>query len=208
MVLRAARGVVRDKGKDMALRRDAIAIVVIVAHGLLVQAAVASARAWPQWGGDAGGTRFSPLAQITPANVDKLVRAWDYHTGDSTVRPPAAALRTKFEATPLLIDDSLVFCSPFNEVIALDPGTGVEKWRFDPKLANDLRPANRYACRGVAHWVDAQAPADAVCRSRLFMGTVDARLIALDARTGRPCAGFGVGGEVRIDLGTDLLWPG
>ena len=94
--------------------------------------AAAPALAWDHWGGDAGGTRFSTLTQITPANVGNLVRAWEYRTGDLQSRPPAAMTRTKFEATPLLVEDSLVFCSPFNEVIALDPGTGAQKWRFDP----------------------------------------------------------------------------
>ncbi|MGJ5181396.1 pyrroloquinoline quinone-dependent dehydrogenase [Bradyrhizobium oligotrophicum] len=187
----------------MSLHRSAIAVVVIWAHTVS-----APALAWQHWGGDAGGTRFSPLAQITPANVDNLVRAWEFHTGDSESRPPAAALRTKFEATPLLVEDSLVVCTPFNEVIALDPATGAQKWRYDPKVGNGQRPANRYACRGIAHWLDERAPADAACRSRLFMGTVDARLIALDARTGRPCADFGTDGAVRIDVGMDLLWPG
>jgi hypothetical protein len=83
---------------------------------LLVVAA--PALAWDHWGGDSGGTRFSPLAQITPANVRHLVRAWEFRTGDLETRPPAAMARTKFEATPLLVENSLVFCSPFNEVIA------------------------------------------------------------------------------------------
>ncbi|MGJ4893075.1 pyrroloquinoline quinone-dependent dehydrogenase [Bradyrhizobium sp. HKCCYLRH3099] len=169
---------------------------------------VAPAQSWQHWGGDAGGTRFAPLSEITPANVDRLLRAWDYRTGDLESRTPAAAFRIKFEATPILVEDSLVFCTPFNEVVALDPGTGAQRWRFDPKVSDGRRPANRYACRGVTSWVDRTAPADAPCRSRLFMGAVDARLIALDARTGRPCAGFGEGGEVRIDVAKDLLWPG
>ena len=104
--------------------------------------------------------------------------------------------RTKFEATPLFVEDSLIFCSPFNEVIALDPGTGAQKWRYDPKISERQRPANRYICRGVAYWVDDQAAEGAACRSRIFMGTNDARLIALDARTGVPCADFGNDGEV------------
>ncbi len=187
----------------MSLRRAGVCAGLVWSQLMFVPAF-----GWQHWGGDAGGTRFSPLAQITPSNVDRLVPAWDYHTGDLQSRPPAAALRTKFEATPILVEDSLVFCTPFNEVVALDPGTGVQRWRFDPKVGSGRRPANRYACRGVAYWVDERAPAGTACRSRLFMGTVDARLIALDARTGQPCAGFGADGEVRIDIGKDLLWPG
>jgi quinoprotein glucose dehydrogenase len=178
--------------------------------GLLAITAFAATPAlgWDHWGGDAGGTRFSKLDQITPGNVDRLVRAWDYRTGDLENRPPEAMKRTKFEATPLFVEDSLILCSPFNEVIALDPGTGAQKWRFDPKISNTQRPGNRYNCRGVAHWVDDRAAEGAVCRSRIYMGTNDARLIALDAKTGMPCADFGNNGEIRIDIGKDLLWPG
>lgn len=170
--------------------------------------ALLPAAAWEHWGGDAGGMRFSDLAQITPGNVDRLLRAWTYHTGDLQSRSPAAMARTKFEATPLLVEDSLIFCTAFNEVIALDPGSGLQKWRFDPKLSDSLRPANRYNCRGVTHWVDDQAAAGSVCRSRIFMGTNDARLIALDAENGRPCGDFGDHGEVRIVIGKALQWPG
>jgi quinoprotein glucose dehydrogenase len=174
----------------------------------LVLFAATPALGWDYWGGDQGGTRFSKLDQITPANVDRLVRAWAYRTGDLASRPPEAMKRTKFEATPLLVEDSLILCSPFNEVIALDPGTGTEKWRFDPKISNAQRPGNRFNCRGVAHWVDNAAADGAACRSRIYMGTNDARLIALDAKTGMSCAGFGSNGEVKIDIGKSLLWPG
>lgn len=171
-------------------------------------AAAAPALAWEHWGGDSGGTRFSPHAQITPANVGNLVNAWEFHTGDLLVRPQQLMARTKFEATPLFVENSLIFCSPFNEVIALDPGTGVQKWRFDPGISSAQRPANRYVCRGVTYWVDQSAPEGAACRSRIFMGTNDARVFALDARTGVPCADFGAGGEVKIDIGKALEWPG
>lgn len=164
--------------------------------------------AWESWGGDPGGSRFSSLREITPDNVGNLVRAFEFHTGDLAARPPGVMRRTKFQATPLFVENSLVFCSPFNEVIALDPGTGAQKWRYDPKIAINQRPANRYVCRGVAYWIDDEAPADAACRSRIFMGTNDVRLIALDAKTGIPCAGFGRGGEVRPDIGMKLEWPG
>jgi quinoprotein glucose dehydrogenase len=164
--------------------------------------------AWEHWGGDGGGTRFSTLDQITPANVTNLVRAFEYHTGDLANRPPAAMARTKFEATPLFVEESLIFCTPFNEVIALDPGMGDQKWRFDPHVSSTLRPANRPLCRGVAYWVDDQAAKGAACRSRIFMGTNDLRVIALDARTGAACEDFGAHGEVKIDVGTPLVWPG
>src|SRR6202140_1045668 len=174
--------------------------------GLLL--CVSPALAWEHWGGDRGGMRFSPLTQITPANVGNLVRAWEFRTGDLERRAPEVMKRTKFQATPLLVEDSLIFCSPFNEVIALEPGSGAQKWRYDPKISTEQRPANRYNCRGVAYWVDGQAAETAACRARIFMGTNDFRVIALDARTGMPCADFGAGGEIKLDIGMKLEWPG
>jgi quinoprotein glucose dehydrogenase len=192
--------------RRVAARRGAALLAAVFM--IVASAHVAQAQGWAHWGGDAGGTRFSSLNQITPGNVDRLVRAWTYRTGDLDHRIAAVEGRIKFEATPLLVEDSLIFCTPFNEVIALDPGTGTQKWRFDPKLSDRQRPANRYACRGVAHWIDESAPPDAGCRSRIFTGTNDARLIALDALTGRPCDGFGTDGEVRVESGRALQWPG
>jgi quinoprotein glucose dehydrogenase len=126
--------------------------------------AAAPALAWEHSGGDPGGMRFSLLAQITPVNVGNLVRAWEFRIGDLDTRAPAVMARTKSQATPLLVEDSLIFCSPFNEVIALDPGSGAQKWRYDPKIKTNQGPANRYNCRGVAYWVDGQAAEGAACR--------------------------------------------
>lgn len=165
------------------------------------------APAWEHWGGDRGGSRFSPLAQITPANVGSLVRAWEFRTGDLDSRAPEVMKRTKFQATPLFVEDSLIFCTPFNEVIALDPGSGAQKWRYDPKISTSQRPANRYNCRGVAYWVDDKAADHAACHARIFMATNDVRVIALDARTGMPCEDFGSHGEVRLGI-PPLEWPG
>ena len=166
------------------------------------------ASAWDHWGGDSGGTRFSPLNRITPGNVGNLVPAWTFHTGDLAARPRQVMARTKLEVTPLFVEGSVIMCTPFNEVIALDPATGRQKWRFDPKISLSQNPANRYNCRGVAYWRDEQAAEGAACRSRIFTGTNDARVIALDAKTGQACADFGEGGEVKIDPGKPLRWPG
>jgi quinoprotein glucose dehydrogenase len=182
--------------------------LIVVLPVFLAAAFATPALAWEHWGADPGGTRFSALADITAGNVGKLVRAWEFRTGDLVRRDPQVMARTKFQATPLFVEDSLIFCSPFNEVIALDPGTGAQKWRFDPKISTALRPGNRYNCRGVVYWLDREAGADVACRSRIFMGTNDMRVLALDARTGAPCADFGASGEVKIDVGMPLLWPG
>jgi quinoprotein glucose dehydrogenase len=159
-------------------------------------AASAHAQDWQHYGGDAGGSRFSPLTQITADNVDKLEVAWQIRTGEMEKRGPIAAAG-QFQATPILTPaaagQSLVFCTPWNRVMALDPVTGQERWTHDPKA----KGFPLYNCRGVAYWEDTQAPADAVCRHRIVSGTIDLRIMALDARSGELCPGFGEGGYVQ-----------
>ncbi len=162
---------------------------------------------WNHYGGDSGGRRYSAAAQVSVETIAGLRWQWSYRTGDLRARPAALMRRIKFETTPILAGGKLVLCSSFNEVIALDPATGAEGWRFDPHVAIDRRPANRFNCRGVAQWQDAAASPGAACSSRILSATVDARLIALDAATGRPCPGFGHAGEVAIEAGP-LDWPG
>jgi quinoprotein glucose dehydrogenase len=160
---------------------------------------------WSYYGGDPGGQRFSTAADITVANAATLELAWEYRSGDLISRAELMH-RAATEGTPILVGDSLVFCTPFNEVIALDPADGTERWRFDPGVDPDLRPANQFVCRGVSHWQDAEQ--QSTCSTRIFMGTNDARLIAIDARDGRRCEAFGNNGEVRVNPGMELWWPG
>ncbi len=162
---------------------------------------------WPAYGGDAGGSRYSAAAEITRENVSGLKVAWRYRTR-AFEKTGRKIEDTAFENTPILVGDKLVLCSPFNDVIAVDPGAGEEKWRHDPGVAPDRNPGNQNICRGVSQWTDAAAAPDAPCRTTLFMGTIDARLIALDAATGQRCAGFGQGGEVSLAPKMDLVWPG
>ena len=160
---------------------------------------------WAEYGGDAGGHRYSNATQITLDNVTTLAPVWQYSTGDLANKPQAIR-RSAAESTPILVEDSLVFCTSFNEVIALSPGDGTEIWRFDAEIDLEQRPANQFVCRGVSYWQDDDS--QSACSSRIFMGTNDARLIAIDAKTGKRCALFGNNGEVRIDPGMELLWPG
>jgi quinoprotein glucose dehydrogenase len=154
---------------------------------------------WPAYGGDPGGTRYSPLKQVTRENVSQLRVAWTYHTG---ALQPETRLNEKaaFEATPILTDGLLYLSTPFDQVIALEPETGAEKWRFDPKVDRN-HEYSEVTSRGVSAWTDVRAPAGAACKLRIFIGTIDARLIALDGKTGKPCAGFGNGGEVDLTRG-------
>lgn len=160
---------------------------------------------WEFYGNDAGGQRFSPAGQITAANVGGLEVAWRFHTGDA-LRKPQAMKRAIAEGTPILTGDALVFCTPFNDVIALDPATGAERWRFEAGVDLGRRPGNEFVCRGVSQWHDASATGH--CASRIFAATADARLIAIDARSGTICRGFGDAGVVHIDPGMPLEWPG
>lgn len=160
---------------------------------------------WMSYGSDPGGNRYSDVSQITADNVAALEVAWNYSTGDLLNRPELMR-QSATEGTPILVEDSLIFCTPFNEIIALDPGSGVERWRFNPRIDAEQRPANQYVCRGVSYWQDPDDPLE--CASRILMGTNDARLIAVDAKTGQRCATFGNNGEVRIDPGMELKWPG
>ena len=160
---------------------------------------------WSHYGGDAGGHRFSKLIQINTKNVGKLSIAWLYQTGDLKDRPEAIQ-QSATEGTPILVEDSLIFCTPFNEIIAVNPGNGNEIWRFDPQINLQQEPANQFVCRGVAHWLD---PASSeACSSRILMGTNDARIIAIDATNGQRCSSFGENGEVEIDPGMELWWQG
>lgn len=168
----------------------------------------AHASGWPHYGGDLGGQRFSASSQITPDNIGKLTKAWEFKTGDLARRPLKVMKRTKLQGTPILHGDNLLVCTPFNEVIALDPGTGAEKWRFDPKVPDDMRPGNLYGCRGVAAWDDLAAAAGAICKSRVYTATNDGRIAAVDAKTGKLCLDFGGDGQVSAGPDKPELWKG
>jgi quinoprotein glucose dehydrogenase len=153
---------------------------------------------WPAYGRDAGGSRYSPLAAINRENVGKLKVAWTYRTGAAELKGRAMR-KAAFEATPILVDGTLYLSTPFNRVIALDPATGQERWTYDPRV--DLNGGySEVTSRGVSAW-----PADAKASKgerRIFIGTIDARLIALDAKTGAPIKTFGENGQ--IDLSRDV----
>lgn len=170
-------------------------IAALLIGGLTASAACADEPGWPFYGGDEGGQRYSTARQITPANVSQLKPAWRFSTGDLTTKSSAIG-RSAFEDTPILAGGRLYVCSPFNEVSALDPGSGRLYWRFDPRLDTRLHYPNAFNCRGVAYWRDPKAPPHAPCAERIFLATNDRRLFALDAASGRMCAGFGRGGVV------------
>jgi len=154
---------------------------------------------WPAYGRDPGGARFSPLTQITRTNVAQLQVAWTYHTGMPDLtgmghRPPA------LEVTPIVVDGTMYVSTPTGIVAALDPATGTERWRFDAGV-NPHRGYGDFVSRGVSFWRDRRATPGSACARRIFVATIDARLSALDATSGKPCAGFGANGVVDLRVG-------
>jgi len=173
--------------------------VVSLAIPALLALGTAEAQEWRYYGGDPGGTRFSPLTQISRENVRRLKRVWTYHTGEadrggnSTDRHTVAP----FESTPLIVDGVLYFSTPSNRVIALHAETGAEIWTYDPQGGSG-KPRRYYQHRGVSYW-QSKTGQD----RRIVFGTFDGRLIELDAGTGALSKEFGNGGTIDLRAGWD-----
>lgn len=178
-------------------------IVPVVACAIILAMCAMEARAqgisgqWSAYGHDALGSRYSTLAQITRENVATLAPAWTYRTGEKDVKTQQPL---KFEATPLMVDGTLFLSTPLGKVIALDPTSGKPRWTYDAH-ADAGGDWGDFANRGVSTWVDARTAAASPCHRRIIVGTIDARLLALDARTGTVCRGFGDGGTVHLQKG-------
>ena len=155
---------------------------------------------WPYYGGDQGGTKFSPLTDVNPSTVARLRVAWEWSPREKAL-PQFGTRPGTFQVTPLMIDSVLYLSTPYNRVVALDAGTGAEIWAFDPKAYEDGQPPNGtgFVHRGVAAWRDS---ADGN-KLRIFINS-RYRLICLDAATGRPVDSFGTHGV--FDLSTGLVW--
>ena len=136
---------------------------------------------WPFYGGNAGGERYSPLDQIDRGNAADLEVAWQIRTGDLDVDPPPPG-HMAFQATPILVEGRLILPTPLGHVLALDPETGRELWRFDATFPERRFP--EFTSRGVASFVDSTLDESALCRIRIFAATLESRLYAIDARTG------------------------
>lgn len=185
-------------------------LAVILVAGALPRPATAAQRAapavaapsgWADVGGDPGGSRWSPLEQIDRKNVWRLEKAWTWRHGEFQKFPDRRPF-AGFHATPILVPDAaggnLVVCTPSNRLVALDPATGTERWSFDPRIQVTKAP-KRLKCLGVTYWHDTAAKPDAQCAHRIFAGTNDRRLLAVDARTGAPCTAFGANGQVDVN---------
>lgn len=161
-----------------------------------------STSAWPAYGMDAGGTRYADLNQITPDNVRFLEKAWTYRTSEDYTGTEHAG-RAAFEATPILVDGTLFFSTQTSRVIALDPETGKEIWVFDPRIDIDSGLFAEFTSRGVSAWRDEQTR-----KLRIFIGTIDARLIAIHAETGTLVTEFGEHGQINLTEGVGRVDQG
>ncbi len=199
-----------NQSKQPRLQSTAAAILVIaigsffIASGVFAQSAPSAG--WPAYGGDSGGTRFSPATQINRENVSQLKLAWTFHTG-AFPHNPDLDRKAAFESTPILVEGKLFLTTPYDHVFALNPVTGEKLWEFDPQLELPYG-ASEVTSRGVSAWHDPKAKPNQPCALRIFFGTLDARLIALDGATGRPCSDFGENGEIDLASGVKLRDPG
>jgi len=176
------------------------ALVVIFSLTLVSSVAlgqVSSNAEWPNYGNDPGGMRFSRLTQINRDNVADLKLVWVYHTEDISYGS-GGRKRSGLETTPILVDGTLYITTAFNRIIALDPMEGVERWAYNPEIDTTLEYGDGLVNRGVATWLDPTRSNAQPCRRRIFESTLDARLIAVDAATGKPCADFGENGQVTL----------
>lgn len=210
----------RDGAKGY--RRYGIAVLVLTVVGLVVAVPLAqkpwqveanstpaghyydeqttpAAQDWPTYGGGYGAQRYSALQQITPANVSQLKRVWEYHTGE------AHSANFGNELTPIKVGDAIYGCTIRHKIFAIDAATGKQKWMFDPKTPATSSPPNS-ACRGVAYYADPAATAGQQCAQRIIVGTLDAKLAAVDANTGAICEDFGDHGFVDLMQGLGK-WP-
>jgi quinoprotein glucose dehydrogenase len=174
--------------------------------GAAAMSTVAAAGAdWTQYGGTLAGDRYSALDQLTPANVEQLQVAWIYHTGER--RQPDDPPEYTFEVTPIKVRDSVYLCTPHDVIVALDAETGAERWRHDPHLAS-VKDYLHLTCRGVAYYEAPGAGPDAECPRRILEATADARLIAVNADTGKTCRSFGIQGTVDLKKNMGKVKPG
>ena len=151
---------------------------------------------WNAYGGNKAGTRYAPFETITADNVNQLQRAWEVRTG----------VAGRFSGTPLQIGDGIYLCTAQNVMISLDPDSGEERWRFDPK--NETPPYSLFGnCRGVTYYKLEDVADGAQCKERIFTATTDARLIAVDKDTGLPCEDFGNDGQISLLAGMGEVKP-
>ena len=157
---------------------------------------------WSAYGGDAYGTRFSPLIDITPENVRELRIAWTFRTGELG-QGVKDWTRSAFEATPILYKKTLYFTTPSTNVVAVDATNGTLRWRYDSHTLKNVKYSDGVS-RGVSLWVDDTTAPEAVCHARIYAPTLDSRLLSIDASTGHACHEFGNEGAIDLRKGINI----
>ncbi len=185
--------------------------LALVAAGILGAGAAVAQPApgtWSTFNGDLMAQKYSPAAEITPQNVDQLAKAWEFHTGDvsdGSGKPP----KSVWSATPLFANDTVYIGTPFYRIFALAPDTGKVKWSFDTQSPLKALTQPDLKTRGVAYWQASAPTAGEPCQKIVYLGTMDAKLYAVDADTGKPCKSFGTDGVLDVNQWntTNAKWP-
>jgi len=180
----------------------------LAAAAVLVGTASGHAGEWTTYNGNLAAQKHSAETQVTPQNVAGLAKAWEMHTGD--VSDGSGGLpETVWSATPLFVNGTVYVGTPFYRILALEPDTGAVKWSYDSQSRLEALTQPGLKNRGVAYWEAADPVEGAVCNKRVYLGTMDAHLHAVDADTGRPCADFGEGGVLDVNRWntTNAIWP-
>ncbi len=171
---------------------------------------------WPAYGRTQAGVRYSPLKQINDQNVKDLKVAWTLRTGD--LKTDNDSGETTNQVTPIKIGNNMFICTAHQQLIAIDPATGKEKWRFDPKLKTD-KSFQHLTCRGVMYYdannttefatsLQSKKSSSTQCPRKVFVPVNDGRLVAVNADTGKACTDFGQNGQVNLQEFMPYAYPG
>jgi quinoprotein glucose dehydrogenase len=209
-------------GAYLLPQKHAAILLFVLLLPLIGSSVSSQERTWQHFNGNLQAHKFSSLTQITPDNVKDLRVAWKVHTGDvstgsGVARAPGTHMgnsgrktpATVWSATPLFVNDTVYLGTPFYRIFALEPDTGKVKWIYDTKAVLQALTQPDLKNRGVAYWQAEKPVAGAACQKRIYIGTMDAKLHAVDADTGKPCADFGTNGIVDINRWNSVnnKWP-
>jgi quinoprotein glucose dehydrogenase len=174
--------------------------------GMADPSGLATGADWPTYGGTYANWRYSPLTDVDPSNVGKLRKVWEVHTGGM---PTTADYQKLYgtENTPLKVGNMLYTCTAKNIIVALDAATGKPMWRVDPHVPDAWIPYTT-ACRGLVYYQVPGGAAGTPCAGRIIEGTLDSRLIAVDAITGKACTDFNGTGQQDTKIGMGWVYPG
>ncbi|WP_420963331.1 pyrroloquinoline quinone-dependent dehydrogenase [Brucella sp. IR073] len=171
---------------------------IALAAALGFAPAMAQDTTWSTFNGDLKAQKYSPADQITPENVAKLRKVWEVHTGDVSDGSGNIPMSV-WSATPLFVNDTVYVGTPFYNIFAIEPDTGKVKWKYESKAPLKALTQSDMKGRGVAYWEADNPVAGQPCQKRIYIGTMDAKLHAVDADTGKLCADFGDNGILDVN---------